>query len=295
MRSQFHGTIFNNAKLRCHSHAAFLAISAAVLAGTGVSAFATVSDVGQYLAGKTAYYLQTGNSSPTIASSNPYEFQAEIGNGSSGSILTSSTLTPPAGATGSVTFTPNSGNNNIKYQQYYASTTALDAAFPNGNYAFTINTSTPNTYSATLGLSGLTYPTDIPAISGATWSGGNLVIDPNVDNTISWNASNDLHLSFDLNNANINESVFNSGSGLPSSYMIAANTLLPGQTYIGQLDFANGVLDTSQISGVMGAAYYQNSTQFTIVTTPDPAAGIFMLLGVATLGLLARRRSVAQR
>ena len=77
--------------------------------------------------------------------------------------------------------------------------------------------------------------------------------------------------------------------------VIAANTLLPGQTYIGQLDFANGVLDTSQISGVMGAAYYQNSTQFTIVTTPDPAAGILMLLGVVTLGLLARRRSVAQR
>ena len=293
MARQFHGKIFDNAKSRCPSHVALLAIGAAVLAGTGVSAFATVSDVGQYSAGKVAYYLQTGNSVPTIASSNPYEFQAEIDNGTSGSVLTSSTLTPPAGATGSVTFSPNGSNTHIKYKQYYASTSALNAAFPDGNYAFTINTSTPNTYSSTLALSGFTYPTDIPTISGATWSGGNLVIDPSVDTTLSWNTSNDLHLSFNVNNANISENALNSGSGLPSSYMIAANTLLPGQTYMGQLDFANGVIDTSQISGVMGAAYYQNSTQFTIVTTPDPAAGILMLMGVVTLGLLARRRTVA--
>jgi hypothetical protein len=268
---------------------AFLAVGTAVLSGTGFSAFATVADVGQYIAGKSAFYVQTGNSTPTLATSNPYQFQAQIDNGTTGSVLTTSTLTLPAGATGTVTFASDGSGTGIRYKQYFASQSALNAAFPDGNYTFGINTSTPNTYNATLDLTGVTYPSDIPTITGGTWSGGNLVIDPTVDNTISWNASNDLHLSFGLNNTNIDESVFNSGSGLPSSYTIAANTLLPGQSYSAQLDFANGIVDTTQISGVTGAVYYDNSTLFTVVTTPEPAAGVLLLMGVFGMALLVRR------
>ena len=277
---------------RCGGSAVMIVSAVAGVLGIGVRSDAAVTDVSDYLVGKTVTYTQTGNTTPTISSTNPYQFATQIDNGSSGAVLATSTLTLPAGATGSVTYAPNSDNTAMKYKQFYASSSALNAAFPDGNYTFNINTSTPNTYSATLALSGMTYPTDIGTISNTNWSGGALVIDPTQSYTFTWNASTDLHLSFGLNNTNINDSVFNSGSGLPSSYTIAANTLSPGQTYVGQLDFANGVIDTSQISGVTGAAYYQNNTQFTVVTTPEPAAGILLLAGVAAIGLLARRKAV---
>jgi hypothetical protein len=254
---------------------------------------ATVTDVGQYVAGKTANYTQTGTGTPTIASINPYEFQTEIDNGSSGTILASSTLTPPAGATGTVTYAINSDNTRVKDTQYFTSANALNSAFPDGNYTFTINTSTPNTYTSTLALSGITYPTDIPTISNTSWSGGNLVIDPTVNNTITWNASNDLHLNFGLDNTYVNLNTFNSGSGLPDSYTITANTLSPGQSYTGYLDLAIGTMDNSQISGVMGATYFQNSTYFTVITTPEPTAGFLLLMGVAAAGLMVRRRNLA--
>ncbi len=277
---------------RCGASAVMIVSAVAGVLGIGVRTDAAVTDVSDYLVGKTVTYTQTGNTTPTISSTNPYQFATQIDNGSSGAVLATSTLTLPAGATGSVTYAPNSDNTAMKYKQFYASSSALNAAFPDGNYTFNINTSTPNTYSATLALSGMTYPTDIGTISNTNWSGGALVIDPTQSYTFTWNASTDLHLSFRLNNTNINDSVFNSGSGLPSSYTIAANTLSPDQTYVGQLDFANGVIDTSQISGVTGAAYYQNNTQFTVVTTPEPAAGILLLAGVAAIGLLARRKAV---
>ncbi len=272
---------------------ALFVIGAIVLSATSASAMATVTDVGQYVAGKTANYTQTGTGTPTIASINPYEFQTEIDNGSSGTILASSTLTPPAGATGTVTYAINSDNTRVKDTQYFTSANALNSAFPDGNYTFTINTSTPNTYTSTLALSGITYPTDIPTISNTSWSGGNLVIDPTVNNTITWNASNDAHLSFGLENSSAFINAFNTGSGLPTSYMIPANTLLPGVSYAAQLDVAVGTLNTSSISGVLGATYYQDATYFTVVTTPEPAAGFLLLLGAAAVGLMVRRRNLA--
>ena len=277
---------------RCGASAVMIVSAVAGAIGAGVRTDAAVTDVSDYLVGKTVTYTQIGNTPPTISSLNPYQFATEIDNGSSGAVLATSTLTPPAGATGSVTYASNGDNTAMKYKQSYASSSALNAAFPDGNYTFNINTSTPNTYSATLALSGMTYPTDIGTISNTNWSGGALVIDPTESYTFTWNSSTDLHLSFGLNNTNINDNVFNSGSGLPNSYTMAANTLSPGQTYVGQLDFANGVIDTSQISGVTGAAYYQTNTQFTVVTTPEPAAGILLLAGVAAIGLLARRKAV---
>lgn len=284
--------LFSGNSTARHSASAAMIISAvAGLLVTGARAGATVTDVSYYDFGKIAMYVQTGNLTPAISTSNPYTFTSDIGYGSMGSVLASSTLALPAGATGTVTYAANSGNAHLKYSQFYATAADLNAAFPDGNYTFTINTSTPNTYTSTLALSGVTYPTDIGTLSNTNWSGGALVIDPTQNYTFTWNASADLHLDFGVNNTAINESVFNSGSGLPSSYTMAANTLAPGQSYVGNLDFANAVTDTSQISGVLGAAYYQNSTQFTIITTPEPAAGILLLAGVAVIGLLARRKT----
>ncbi len=268
-----------------------MAMATAAAFSTAAATHAAVTDVGEYDVGKTATYLQTGDVTPSLSTSNAYKFSSQISYGATGSVLASSTLAVPAGATGTVTYAANGGNTRLKYSQFYATAADLNAAFPDGNYTFTINTSTPNTYNSTLALSGVTYPTDIGTISNTNWSGGELVIDPTQSYTFTWNASNDLHLDFGLNNTTINENIINSGSGLPSSYTMAANTLAPGQSYLGNLGFANGVIDTSQISGVMGAAYYQNNTQFTIVTTPEPAAGILLLTAVVAMGLLTRRKA----
>jgi len=208
-------------------------------------------------------------------------------------VLTSSTLTPPATATGSISFTSNNGDTKVEYHQYFASSSDLNAAFPDGNYQFSINTSTPNTYSSSLALSSLTYPSDIPTITGGTWSGGALIVNPNISNTIVWNASNATHLSFTVSNTGIHDTVLNSGSGLPTSYTIAANTLQPDQSYFVQLGFANGNIDTTQISGVQGAAYYENSTEFTIETTPEPDSGVVLVAGSLGVALLSRRRAKA--
>ena len=284
--------IFSNTSMaRCSASAAMIVSAVAGLLVTGVRADAAVTDVGDYIAGKTAVYIQTGSTTPVLSSSNPYQFHTEISNGTTGTILTSSTLALPAGATGTVTYASIGDNTGVKYSQSYATAGDLNAAFPDGNYTFTINTSTPNTYSSTLALGGMTYPTDIGTISNTNWSGGELVIDPTRSYTFTWNASNDLHIEFGINNTSIDENVLNTGSGLPASYTIAANTLSPGQSYLSKLDFANGVIDTSQISGVMGVTYYQDSTQFTIVTTPEPAAGILLLTAVVSIGLIARRRA----
>src|SRR4029077_17373354 len=93
------------------------------LAGPGLSSRATAQDVGHYQIHKQAQYEQTSTSAPTPDGT--YFFDTFINAGNSGTILVSSSLTPPAGSTGTVTYASD-GNGGVFCFQQFPSKADLD-------------------------------------------------------------------------------------------------------------------------------------------------------------------------
>ena len=215
---------------------------------------------------KTINYDQSGTATPTIDPQQPYSVYLDAGfytGDSEGStILPSSTLALPSGATGVVAFSEEQGT--LQFNQNFLTLTELNTAFPNGTYTMTLNTvasgaSAPTTLSSTVTITGNDYPVT-PKITNTNWTGGRLVIDPTKSFTFTWPAftgsnSGDT-INFQIENGgNVNQTV--PADGAHNSYVLAANTLAPNTFYTGVLQFSDFEAGSSGTSLPGGALFYR--------------------------------------
>jgi hypothetical protein len=266
-------------------------LAAWILGAIGLVSSLAASDVGAYyVVGKEEYYYQTSNvTPPALDVDNAYGFTTMIDAGTSGMLLTSSSLTPPGGSTGTVTYTQ-SGSGNLKFGEQFQTKSLLDSAFKNGTYEMTIQTSTPNTYMVPITLGSDDYPTTIPTITN-TFSSGDIVIDPSQPYTFTWNGFTGLLVQFQIQGTSVDYQATQT-NGTQTSDMIAASTLAPDETYTASLEFAlnSGSFDTSSIPGSTGIGFFGDVTNFTITTTPEPGPASLLVLGGVVLMFVAVRR-----
>ncbi len=257
----------------------------ALLASLTVTAltFGTMAqgnDVGGYSIQKQATYNQTSAATPFLDPDQPYQFSCYVSSGSTGLILTNSTLTTPSSTT-LEDFTSNTTNGNgsgLSFQEQFTSKNALDTAFAIGTYNLSVLTTTPNQYTTQLVLGSDNYPPipQITSVTNATWSGGHMVItDLTQPVTLNW-ASFSGNTYININNTSISTQI-NSPS---SSYTIAANTFTSGQYYQGQLqfsNFANGS-NPNPIPNANGGSQYQNQLSFIIQAgSPTSSKNYYMV------------------
>ena len=220
---------------------------------------------------KVNQLVQTTTAAPTGFSGGQYEF--------SGSSAVNMDFTPPGGA--GTAFSPDPFGTGYYYFQSYPTQAALDAAFPNGSYKFSILTNP----SFTLSLTGNLYP-NTPQISGGTWNAsGQLVVDATQSNTIQFGTFTNYatagvlgHVafylqSFDGQTVNIEQDAFSNTTATPfSSYTIPAGLLAPGSVYSGEVEFDTATAEnTTAIAGYQVYTVYTTQTYFTLVTSGTPS------------------------
>lgn len=265
-------------------------VAAAVVQGQAINLYGVV---------KLYDLTQTSNSAPTPVA-NPYGFNA-FADGS-GTFSGTYTVTYPGGTAlpNPRTLTNETDGSSFEDAFAYASIAAVNAAYNNGLYSMAI----PNNGSAQsvtgLNLTGDIYP-DAPMITGGTWLGGKLQLDPTINNTINFTAFTLSSGSF----TNLQDRIFLSsesasydqGSSTPvTSFVINAGTLTAGQIYDFELVFVNAVyVDTSTLTstgGNEGIAGYVTIVSFDIQAIPEPStyAAIFGVLALAGVVIHRRRK-----
>jgi hypothetical protein len=231
---------------------------------------AQTTDVAEYLIQKNVIYDQSTSSATPLDPIAPYSFSSYLKNGSTGTILSSSSLTPPSSSPGAVEYL--SDANALFFQQFFTSPSALDAAFASGTYNLTMQTSTPNTYTVALTLGANNYPNAIPQITSmtnASWSGGFFVVsDVTQPVSITWNNPNSANAYFQIFNTGINST---SDSGTSTTITIPANSLSNNTVYLGNVSLTNVSETSSSIPDVSGGTYYSNQVNF-LIQTGTPAA-----------------------
>ncbi len=221
---------------------------------------------------KSEQYDQTSGSGPFADPTAPFTFN------SSGPLAMS--FTPPGGASTPLAF--DSGSSKYKFSESFGSQAAMDAAFPNGNYTFSV-TGVP---SFTLSLSGNLYPNVPQVTGGGTWNAsGQLVINPAQNNTISFNtfttygtagALSHMQLqisSIDGSTVSLSQSYITSSNSAPfTSYSIPAGTLAPGAIYYASIEYDTAPADNSTaVSGDEAVTVYSVTTSFMLVTSGTPS------------------------
>lgn len=182
-------------------------------------------------------YTQSSSADPVLNPDSPYSFHSYISPGQMGVPLASSTITPPAGGTGTALY--ESGSDGLQIFRSFNTKAEMDAAYPSGTYLMTIRTSTPNTYQVSLPLADVNYP-PVPKITGftnATWNNGVLKItDPASPVTLTWsNPSND-DTWFQIDNTPISKNDSTPSTG----FTIPANSLDNNTLYRASLNLING-------------------------------------------------------
>lgn len=240
--------------------------------------------------GKKLDYLQNSSATPTSQTiigdpDGPFHFSADI----TGSNLTLFSPVPKVTLPNSTQYNLTGDSASLGLSASYASKSALDTAFANGTYNFTVG---GTTYPAALGAADL-YPVDTPRLTNGTWDGvGKLVVNAASGTTLNFNTFSEYTqgtggiISFNLYSVNGNtvgaELVAEERvalTGYPPSdpalttYTIAAGFLQADRTYYGELSFArvtsvNVYTDRNPI--VVGVSTFIRTTGF-MITTASPA------------------------
>lgn len=235
------------------------------------------NEVGYYAIKKIAAYNQSSASAIPLDPDRPYRFEVYIDcpHGSASTLLTSSTVTPPAGSTETLSF--QSGSEGIKGQKDFMTQSAMDAAFASGTYSLAIKSSTGNSYQTQLTLPSNNYPAipQVTSVTNAYWSNGRLVVtDYTKDVTITWNnPSGAAGIYFSVWDTSI--SSYSSVSTL-NSYTIPGNSLanntlhkvcITQENYVGgsSSDVPNSSYSTSHL--VQNVFFIQTGTAPTASST----------------------------
>jgi hypothetical protein len=219
------------------------------------------------------YYQSAANSAPTYTYG-PFEFSANSN--------LATTITPPGES--AVVLTTSQGNSGYNYNQYFATQSALDTAFPDGSYQFAVTGHT----AFSLSLTGDHYP-QVPYVTSSSTnaamnSDGLLVVNPALSCTLQLNPYTDYGTTGALSHEQIQIQLFNgNGNSLTqtnitpgnasafTSYTIAAATLQPGTAYEVEIDYDTVPSDnTSAVPGYTAGTVYSSVTQLTLVTSGTP-------------------------
>ena len=251
------------------------------LAARGVAAYtATTSatiqttDLRCYSIAKGQSYTQTSAAAPALSAGQPFAFQAFVDDYWNVTSLT--VQAPPGGAVEST-----NGSGSLALFNSFGSQPDLDAAFPNGNYTMTINSSLMGTRTAVLSLTNDAYP-KAPRIS-------NYAAAQHIDGTtkfvLTWDAfpggtTNDfiqVSLGPSLFGGPLGSSSFSAYSGTPAygaagaldgtatNWVISRKQLYAGMTYQATLLFVKGVgTNPNGYPGAPGIAGYYAMTTFQI-------------------------------
>lgn len=248
--------------------------SAAALAASGPQVLAAGGGANSnyIIVQKMEQFDQTSGSAPFADPTAPFIFN------SSGPLAMS--FTPPGGASTPLTF--DSGSSKYKFSESFGAQAAMDAAFPNGNYSFSVTGSA----NFTLSLNGNLYPNTPQVTGGGTWnSSGQLVIDPTQSNTLEFNtfssygtagALSHMQLqiySLDGSTVSLSQSYITSSNSAPfTSYAIPSGTLAPGGIYYVTLEYDTGpAYNSTAVSGDEAVTVYSATTSFMLVTSGTPS------------------------
>ncbi len=130
-----------------------------------------------YIVQKTTKYVQAGPVVPVIDFATPYLVEVDASDLAPATVA----ITLPGGTSRPIGRSP---GGDLAFNQDFFSKSAMDAAFPSGNYAFT----GPGLTGLNIVLPSDLYPTTVPQVTNGTWnSGGMLVIDPAQNYAVNFN------------------------------------------------------------------------------------------------------------
>ena len=251
---------------------------AAVLCSLPLSVRA--ADVSLYAVYKRQVYFQADAGAPALQCS-PYIFNAVVEPTGSNSV-TAAVLTAPNTNQIPLAFWH---ENEILPRRWlwamcaiYPTQTALDAAWPNGNYSFSISGATDGLKTPALNLPGDFYPPKPPHIQNYLEA---QMVDASQDFVLRWDAfesgtTSDFVLVAIRNKADCNP-VFNTPfleepnnlNGTATSVVIPAGTLKPGEHYDAYVRFDKIIArDTTSYPGAIGHVSYAKGTHCSLNTTP---------------------------
>lgn len=226
------------------------------------------------------------------ANTNVYGLFAQV---SGTGLTTGYSFTPPGGSAIAIN-SPETGALFFEDAFNYAGTTALFAAYPEGDFSMAVpNTNGANQTVSPFPLSGGAFPS-IPEIIGGTWSGGKLQIDPTQNYTLTFSgfsgfgAGDSIRLGIDGTGSNGHD---DESSTAVTTFFIPAGSIVlsPGQTAGAELNFINGITsDSSTIPGATGFTGYVTILSFQIQAIPEPSTYAAVFGGFALAGALVYRR-----
>jgi len=175
----------------------------------------------------------------------------------------------------------------------YSSKSALDAAYPDGNYTFKFTApggqlGQPTAFNVTIGLGATDdFPAEVPTVTNGTWDGqGNLLVNAAVGTTLNFNSYSGYTtgvggiISFDIYGLNGTTLISNpydvystslAGQGADpqlTTTTIPANTLQANQIYYAELAFIRVVNVSQDYKQALSLPVYQYVTGIMISTYP---------------------------
>ena len=243
-----------------------LLLLALILSTTAASA----QHVGGFIHAKIQNFRQTSSAAPVVDSAEPFQFGSLVSMGTA--TINSATLTS-SGTASPRAYAP-VGNGDFSILDTFTTQAQLDAAYPNGNFNLTVDTSS-GTFSRTIFLFPFSYPTT-PRLTVPTsdWQNNLLVINPTMDYTFTWapfsNAQAPDLIQFAIRNSGVAPSPF---PATQTSYTVPAGTLQPNTTYTADLAFIR-VAGTSAADANIGTGFalLVRHTGFMIRTTAPALA-----------------------
>jgi hypothetical protein len=234
------------------------------------TAASNAQNVGGFIIAKIQNFQQTSSAPPMVNSAQPFQF---------GSLITMGTATiNSATLTFTGTASPRSyapvGNGDFSILDTFTTQAQMDAAYQNGNYNLSINTSA-GTFSRSIFLFPFTYPTTaMLTVPANNWQGGVLVINAAADYTFTWNSFANAQPADGIELI-IREAGLSFGP-LPAtqiSLTLPADSLQPGTTYTCDLGFIRVAGATAGDSNIgPGYATLVKDTGFMLHTLPQPLA-----------------------
>lgn len=232
-------------------------------------------NVGGFLHGKIQNFQQTSPAVPVVNAAAPFQF---------GSLITVGTATINSAT---LTFTGTSsprdytavGTGDFSILDTFATQALLDAAYQNGNFTVSINTSA-GIFSRSIFLFPFSYPTTPQLLVPASdWQSGALVLDPTVDYTFTWNAFANAQAP-DVIELVIRDSgvALDPFPATQTSFTLPAGSLQPNTVYTCDLAFVRVAgASTGDTDVGPGYATLVKDTGFTIsaigpTPTPSPTA-----------------------
>jgi hypothetical protein len=264
-------------------------LAGAALCSLVIQTRAGLPDVSLYVVAKGQQFVQTNAGAAVLRTDElPYQFSTFVEPSDLGNVNSVTLQRVPGGSILTLSNAP--GENQFRIEeQRFASPAALDAAFPNGDYQFTIITLHQGTQTPTLTLGPGDYPST-PQI--ANWAA---LQEANADGsiTVTWDVfaggTADDFVQFSID-GQLGDSIFSTGppgapdalNGTNTSITVPAKTLLPDKTYSAHLLFSHGSFNTNAYPGVLGLAAFFKQTGFELVTvSPPPPQGRFAFTSAA--------------